>query len=1049
MEKDFLVYKAAAGSGKTFNLARIFIEELVRKDELSIDAHLKSIMAITFTHKAANEMKDRVLSFLERIYRSDPTDTTAANLESEIADNLSMTPEDVRKRCGVALEFIMDNFSQLSISTIDSFSHRVVRSFAKELNLHYDFDVSLDYKSWLELAIDRLFDRFGSETKEGTALSNTLLDFFITQFEQGSNWNLKWLLNDFAQKNFNDELHDTYKKHKELADFDLQETSINLKEPINSYINLLKKFGRSAMDLIEKNKLSVDDFYYKKSGVFGFIDAASKGENKYKLPNSYVNRTLEEDKWEGTKPSADVVARIEGIKQELSYYVKEIIALKENANDVKVNELILKQIHIMALVSFIVKELELIRQEENILLISDFNLLIDDVVKNDPVPFIYERLGERYKHFLLDEFQDTSVKQWHNFIPLIDNAIAGKNRNLIVGDGKQAIYRFRGGEVELFSELPKIYKVDGDIFSAYQKNLDREFQGVTLEYNYRSARSIVSFNNAFFKAIRETLGEFNEVYKGVEQTPVLDKEGYVRCEVLSSELLKEEDLYLSKTLESIEECVSDGYDYGDIAILARKKDNLKSIATFLSENGVEVVSDESLVLKNQEDISLLVSVMKYLVQSDDLQINYLLYRSLIFKYDKDSYEELEAINRKEIPLKEKLTTLGFSLDQEYLRTLSLNDLANEIAHIFELGLSTNAYYTTFLDVIQEYVRANGNQLDGFIEYWEQIDPSISTPENKKAVKLLTIHKAKGLEYPVVIVPYLDWSKRLTRNFHWIDKPKAADIRISKILMKMTSDLEQTELEQHYLKERNKSVLDDVNLIYVAFTRAMERLYVYTSDQAGTGTIASEVLSSLSIMNALSENGIYELGQKEPKAYTETADLTQYFSIEPVKARTREQNLKVAFEFRKYRSTANNEALKYGKAVHELFSQIETQKDIEPAMEKALQEGFLSHDEVAHLEEKIARLFKLELMSYWFSETSEKYLEKELVNDQGDILRPDRIVIESDQVDVIDYKTGLVDKKNYSKYVNQVRQYMSALHAMGYANVKGYIIAMDEEKVLHV
>ena len=1049
MEKDFLVYKAAAGSGKTFNLARIFIEELIRKDDSSIDAHLKSIMAITFTHKAANEMKDRVLSFLERINKSDPDDETAAKLIDEISENLGISSEDTRMRCGIALELIMDNFSQLSISTIDSFSHRVVRSFAKELNLHYDFDVSLDYKSWLELAIDRLFDRFGLETKDGTALSNTLIDFFITQFEQGSNWNLKWLLNDFAQKNFNDELHDTYKKHKELADFDLQETSTSLKEPINSYIKSLKKYGQAAMDLISKKDLTVDDFYYKKTGVYGFIEAASKGDNKYKAPNSYVIKTLEEDKWEAAKRSADVIEGIEDIKAELTYYVSEIIALKEDSNDVKVNELILKQIHIMALVSFIVKELELIRQEENILLISDFNLLIDDVVKNDPVPFIYERLGERYKHFLLDEFQDTSVKQWHNFIPLIDNAIAGKNRNLIVGDGKQAIYRFRGGEVELFSELPKIYEIEGDTFNEYQKNLDREFQGVTLEYNFRSTRSIVAFNNAFFKAVREMLGEFNEVYKGVEQIPVLEKEGYVRCEILDSEALKEDDLYLGKTLESIRECVSDGYDYGDIAILARKKDNLKSIATFLSENGIEVVSDESLVLKNQEDISLLVSVMKYLVQPDDLQVNYSLYRSLIFKYENDSYEELEAIDHKYIPLKKKLNKLGFSLDQEYLRTLSLIELSNEIEHIFKLGLSTNAYYTTFLDGIHDYVRANGNQLDGFIEHWEQSDPSISTPENKKAVKLLTIHKAKGLEYPIVIVPYLDWSKRLTRNFHWIDKPEAADISISKILMKMTSDLEETELGHHYLKEKNKSVLDDVNLIYVAFTRAMERLYVYTSNLSGTGTIANEVLSSLSMMNALNEEGIYELGQREIKAAKEEEESTQYFIIEPIKTRTREQNLKVAFEFKKYHSVASDEALKYGKAVHELFSKIETRVDVEAAMDKALKEGYLSTTEIDKLKEKIDRLFKIDLLANWFSENSEKYLEKELVNETGDILRPDRIVIEAEEVSVIDYKTGLVDKKNYTKYVNQVHQYMNALESMGYANVKGYIIAMDEEKVLRI
>lgn len=553
MEKNFLVYKAAAGSGKTFNLARIFIEELIRKNEYSIDENLRSIMAITFTHKAANEMKDRVLSFLERINENKDGDDTASLLIDDISKNINIPKADVVKRCGIALELIMENFSQLSISTIDSFSHRVVRSFAKELNLHYDFDVSLDYKSWLELAIDRLFDRFGSQTKEGEELSKTLINFFITQFEQGSNWNLKWLLNDFAYKNFNDELHDTYKKHEELATFDIKKTVEELKTPINEYVAELKKLGGAAMELIEKKDLDGDEFYYKKRGVYGFFDAASKGENKFKLPNTNVFKTLEEDKWEASKIDSAASASIEEIKGELTNYLIKLIELKDQGQDIRVNELVLDQIHIMALVSFIVKELDLIRQEENILLISDFNLLIDGVVKNEPVPFIYERLGERYLHFLLDEFQDTSTKQWHNFVPLFDNAIAGNNRNLIVGDGKQAIYRFRGGEVELFVDLPEIYKSEGDLFNLYQQNLRREYQAVTLGNNYRSSKAIVAFNNLFFNKIKITLAEFADVYSDLEQNAVIDKEGYVKCEILSSDDLKEEDLYLTKTLESIKE----------------------------------------------------------------------------------------------------------------------------------------------------------------------------------------------------------------------------------------------------------------------------------------------------------------------------------------------------------------------------------------------------------------------------------------------------------------------------------------------------------------
>ncbi len=1047
MDKDFLVYSASAGSGKTFNLARIFIEELIRKDEFTIDEHLKSIMAITFTHKAANEMKDRVLSFLDQISNNKPESKSIESLLKDISNNLKISPEEVRDRCGIALELIMENFSQLSISTIDSFSHRVVRSFTKELNLHYDFDVSLDYKSWIELANDRLFDRFGSTTPEGKVLSNTLIHFFISQFEQGSNWNLKWLLNDFAIKNFNDELHDIYEKHKELATFNLEEIVIKLKEPVDQYILELKSMGERGLDLIANAGLSVDDLFQKGSGVYGFFRMASQGDKKFDRPNSYVNKALNENIWLKAKSKSDITEPFSQIEDELHSLLNDLIDLKENAEKVRINELILNQIHIMSLVSFIVKELDVIRKEENILLISDFNRLIDRVVKNEAVPFIYEKLGERYKHFLLDEFQDTSIKQWHNFVPLFDNAIASKNRNLIVGDGKQAIYRFRGGEVELFTDLPKIYKAEGNIFGLYEENLSREVERISLESNFRSCREIVKFNNDFFTNIKISLAEFSNVYNDLIQKSVIEEEGFVKFEILSSEELEENDIYLTRTLESINESINDGYQYGDIAVLARKKDNLKSIASFLSENGIDVVSDESLVLKNQEDVSLLISVMKYLIQPEDLQIQYTLYRSLIYKYERDSLKDLQLITSHSIPVKSKLKELGFSLNHEYLRSLSLLELVKSLERIFSLGISLNAYYNTFLDVIAEYVRYNGNQLDGFLNYWDEIDPSISTPENSKAVKLLTIHKSKGLEYPVVIIPYLDWMKKLTQNYQWIDAPDDLVEEMPKILVKLSGALVDTPLEVNYDFEKKKSLLDDINLIYVAFTRARERLYVFTSDNNRSDSISQEVLLAIKGMDGMEESTLLERGKRRKVHKVREEVQSEYFEMQEVEGSSRNENLKIAYEFKKYRSEKNKDALDYGMAIHQLFSKINNREDLSEALNESLTEGIISHSEMEILTDKINRIIDLDPVSSWFSEQGEKFLERELVDAEGNLLRPDRIVIIDNKVSVIDYKTGQMNEKKLFEYRNQVNQYAEAFRSMNYMDVKGYIIAIDEEKVL--
>ena len=1047
MGKDFLVYSASAGSGKTFNLARIFIEELIRKDEFAIDEHLKSIMAITFTHKAANEMKDRVLSFLDQISNQKTESKSIESLVIDISNNLKISREEVRSRSGIALELIMENFSQLSISTIDSFSHRVVRSFTKELNLHYDFDVSLDYKSWIELANDRLFDRFGSTTPEGKVLSNTLIHFFISQFEQGSNWNLKWLLNDFAIRNFNDELHDIYEKHKELASFNLEEIVIKLKEPVDQYISELKSMGEHGLELINNAGLSVDDLFQKGSGVYGFFRMASQGDKKFDRPNSYVNKALNENIWLKAKSKSDITEPFSQIEDELHSLLSDLIDLKANAEKVRINELILSQIHIMSLVSFIVKELDVIRKEENILLISDFNRLIDKVVKNEAVPFIYEKLGERYKHFLLDEFQDTSIKQWHNFVPLFDNAIASKNRNLIVGDGKQAIYRFRGGEVELFTDLPKIYKAEGNIFGLYEENLSREVERISLESNFRSCREIVKFNNDFFTNIKISLAEFSNVYNDLMQKSVIEEEGFVKFEILSSEELEENDLYLTRTLESINECINDGYQYGDIAVLARKKDNLKSIASFLSENGIDVVSDESLVLKNQEDVSLLISVMKYLIQPEDLQNQYTLYRSLIYKYERDSLKDLQLITSHSIPVKNKLKELGFGLNHEYLRSLSLLELVKKLESIFSLGISLNAYYNTFLDVIAEYVRYNGNQLDGFLSYWDEIDPSISTPENSKAVKLLTIHKSKGLEYPVVIIPYLDWMKKLTQNYQWIDAPEDLVEEMPKILVKLSGALVDTPLEVNYDFEKKKSLLDDINLIYVAFTRARERLYVFTSDNNRSDSISQEVLLAIKGMDGMEESTLLERGKRSKVEKGIEEVQSEYFEMQEVEGSSRNENLKIAYEFKKYRSEKNKDALDYGMAIHQLFSKINNREDLNEALNESLTEGIISHSEMEILTDKINRIIDLDPVSSWFSEEGEKFLERELVDAEGNLLRPDRIVIIDDKVSVIDYKTGQMNEKKLAKYRTQVNQYSEAFRSMNYRDVKGYIIAIDEERVL--
>jgi len=1050
---NFIVYQASAGSGKTFNLARIFIESLLAKTGDGLAKNLRGVMAITFTKKAANEMKKRVINFLDLLSNGSDLDPINKILLKDISDKTKLTYPEIKERAAVMFKIIMENYSNLSIGTIDSFNQRIVRSFARELGVNFEFDINLDKNEYLEQAIDKLFERFGTN-KENDELSQTLIDFFLSQLDSDndSTWNLKYLINDFSSDNFNDELYDLFEKHPEINKFNLREVKRKLKVPIDNYTAEIKELGSLGLNLMVNAGLTVSDFFHSGSGVFPFFEHASKGEKKFDLPNSYVKKALNEDTWTKKKPTVNAQQFLPAIKSELHNALVQLTDKKESGQKLRINDLILKQIHFLLLVRFIEGELKTLKTEENTLLIDDFNRLIDKVVKNEPVPFIYEKIGERYKHYLIDEFQDTAIKQWHNFVPLIDNALSAGNQNLIVGDGKQAIYRWRSGEVELFNNLPEIYGADGELYNLYEQNFKREHKVETLAYNYRSKKEIVEFNNKFYGELEEILGDFKSVYHQHQQKAVKPKGGYVKVEVLDKEMINEDEMYLKKTYQSILESIEDGFLPGDIAVLARKKDSLKDIAEYLTKNNITIESSESLTLKNQHGIQFLVSILKYILNPDDKTIQYWFYYFLVNKFSLEPNLQFQEIIEKINPAEEKLNELGFGKVLSHASSLPLYQMAIKLEKDFKIGIALTAYFKTFLDLIEEFGNKSGKQLDGFLEWWDEINPSISTPDNPEAVKLLTIHKAKGLEFPVVIFPFADWKKQLTKKYIWIDSPKEITDELPKVLLKLSkSHLKDTPREKAYTIEENKSLLDDINLLYVATTRPSERLYLFTSDEKSESYISAKVTKALTAMN-IGENTIFEFGSrvKKEKAKTDKTpgDITD-LDLKPLDTIDRSEVVKVSFEHLKYQNENVRQALDYGKTIHQLLAEIETSDDIGHAIRNALQTGLISKKESISIEAKLSRLLNIPLVQEWFGSDGLKIRERDLVDKNGNILRPDRIVISDNHVTVIDYKTGMVSEKELEKYKSQVLEYVEALQNMKYEYVSGYLLSIDNEAVIPI
>lgn len=1047
---NFTIYKASAGSGKTFNLARVFIESLLAKTETGLLKNLRSVMAITFTKKAANEMKERVISFLNILATETGDEKTKQILFSDISKSINLEHNEIRERAAIMLKLIMENYSQLSIGTIDSFNQRIVRSFARELGVNFEFDINLNKNEYLEQAIDKLFERFGTE-KENEELSQTLIAIFLSQLESNndSTWNIKYLVNKFSIENFNDELYDLFEKYPELSQFNLKLINEKLKIPIDHYTEEIKSIGTLGLNLMLNAGLNASDFYYGRSGVFPFFERASKGEKIFELPNSYVNKALKEDLWTKKNPSVNAQQFLPAIKTELHVLLSKLVDKKEKGQRLKINNLILSQIHYLLLIRFITGELETLKVEDNTLLIDDFNRLINKVVKNEPVPFIYEKIGDRFKHYLIDEFQDTAIKQWHNFVPLIDNALSGGNQNLIVGDGKQAIYRWRAGEVELFNKLPEIYGTAGDLYNLYEQNFGREYEAITLKDNYRSKKEIVDFNNQFYEALKEHLGDFKTVYQNHKQNFVKPTGGFVHIEVLDKELVKEDDLYLLKIHQAILDSIEDGFKPGEIAVLARKRDHLKEIAEYLSKNNITVESSESLTLKNQEGIQYLISILKYILNPDDKFNQYWLFYFLVNSFSANPSKEFKEIIGKNNPTKDKLIELKLENKLNQASSLPLYQMAIELEKEFKIGIAQSAYFKTFLDLIDEFESKGGKQLDGFLEWWDEIKPAISTPDNPDAVKLLTIHTAKGLQFPVVIFPFVDWKKQLTKKYQWIDSPQVIADKLPKVLLKLSkSNLENTPREKAYQIEENKSNLDDINLLYVATTRPVERLYFFTSDEKSDSYISGVVNKALQSMN-IGDNHVFKLGSRSKRVHEKSERFLTDIALENIDTIERKDVVKVAFEHLKYQGKNRKKALDYGKIMHRILEEIETKDEVETAIENAMHKGIISEKESILISTKLSKLLTLEPVKKWFGPLGQKIKERDLVNNNGDVLRPDRIVITDDQVAVIDFKTGEEYKTKIKSHKEQVSGYVQALENMNCHNVSGYLLYIDRAEIIQV
>ena len=733
---SFQVYNASAGSGKTFTLVKEYIKVLLNSDDIF---SFQKILAITFTNKAAGEMKERVLSSLE-----DFADGKENDLFNVLIKEIRIDKSLIKERSKKILDAILKNYAAFSITTIDSFTHKIIKNFAYDLGLSLNFEVEMDAVSLLNEAVDVLISKIGTDKK----LTNLLIDYSLDKTDDDKSWDISRDLSEFAKilLNEDDVAHFRNLADKQLDDFTNLKTKLYKQQ--KELEESIKKVGEECLQLIDNNDLEHKDFMRGTIPKF-FADLSTKSVNIDFIKRSEtIKKAIENNQYYSKSTLDSVASSIDQIVPEIIRLFKESELIYQQFS---MNKLALKSIIPLAVLNNINSELETIKEDNNIRLNAEFNQLISDNIKNQPAPFIYERIGQRFQHYFIDEMQDTSVLQWQNLVPLIDNTLAQENSNLLlVGDGKQAIYRWRGGKAEQFIEL------GSDRENPF--HVAKEIKN--LETNYRSYSEIINFNNSFFQHTANFLQ--NESYKnlfleGNKQRENSKNGGYVSLSFLDKNEDKEIEKvkYPQKVLEKINQ-LKESFSLNEICILTRTRKDGVAVANYLSEKGVNIVSSETLLLQNSGKVSFIIDFLKVLQNPSDeesrFEILYFLHQHLQIEIPKNNFlKEFSKADNKTIL--ESFKKYGVSFDASIFYQLPFYEKIEEIIRGFNLINSSDAYVQFFLDVVLERQR-NGTDIGEFLEFWElkKDKLSIVAPESASAVQVMTIHKSKGLEFPVVIFP---------------------------------------------------------------------------------------------------------------------------------------------------------------------------------------------------------------------------------------------------------------------------------------------------------
>ena len=844
----------------------------------------------------------------------------------------------------------------------------------------------------------------------------------------------------------------THFQDKSIAEF------VEIKMKLSEACTILEKesivFAEEALSLIDKNGIDTKSFsagHFPKH-LLSIQEGKFNPKNKtyHEFDDIKINKTAKDR------------AIIETIIPDLLQLLDKVYKTFEKINFYKA---FLKNITPLSLLNTVSNELAKIQGEQNVLSISEFNAIIHREIQNQPAPFIYERLGERYRHFFIDEFQDTSEMQWQNLIPLIDNALSGqddfgvKGTLMIVGDPKQSIYRWRGGKAEQFIELSK----DQNPFNNPDKRLEH------LNKNYRSYSQIIKFNNDFFKLLSNEFEhpDYKDLYENHSHQKTNDKTGgYVNISFIpkvetaegDEEALDKTDLYVLATLNTIQKSVQQGFQYKDIVILTRKRSQGIAIANYLTEQGIPLLSSETLMIQNATEVRLIIHLLKYLKNSSDLEskANFLQYLAQNSQ-DKLPIHDFIAQGMalfQETDFENWLMSFDVSLSFQNIRKKSLYEAVETIIAKFLSPPETsvlskgvgNAYVQYFLDIVLERDIRNQAGISDFLSFWDKNAEkfSIPSPEGTNAVRIMTIHKSKGLEFPVVIFPFAEEDyNRKPKDKLWLNAEEQ-DFGLPKVLIDNSSAVEGfgEEAAEVYNQKKQEELLDNINVLYVALTRAEEQLYMISNmNLSSKGEVPKNNMCSFFI-NYLENNGGFDKNKLEyefgnatklsvAKQHVDTSK-----TIPLVSEILNPKNIKIAQREALMWGTHQQEAIEYGNVIHEILSFVKTKNDVDLAITKSIENGLITYAQKETVFNTINEIVNHSELEICFADGNEVLNEQAIIQKEGKTIKPDRMVLtKNKEVLLLDYKTGI----HNVKYQQQLENYQTAIESMGYKVVKKALI----------